>query len=300
MILKEVLEKSTHFLQSKGSESPRLDAELLLGYGLGLERIQLYLQFERPLTEEELALCRALIQRRGQGEPVAYILGYKDFYNLRFAVNSDVLVPRPDTETLIETALDWLKERALIESPLQLLDMGVGSGCIGLTLLSQLPKAQLLAMDISEEALSVAKKNADTFGLSSRVEFLRTDISKLALSEVEASFDYRQKFDLIVANPPYISLDPAEEEGHIQASVKEFEPSVALFAADSGYACIRDWSRCIRRWLAPAGLALMEIGSAQAENAKKILCEVGWTDKELKIIRDLSGQDRLLQMKVID
>ena len=211
MKLKEILDKTTAFFKDKKISTPRLDAELLIAHGLRLERIQLYLKYDQPITEGELVVLRELVRRRSQGEPVAYILGYRDFYKYRFAVNSSVLIPRPETEHIVEEVLAWAKNQ---EQSYALVDLGCGSGCIGLTLLKELPKAKLIAVDISENALVVAKENANQLGVADRVHFMCMDADNFEIVIKECGdFLGQNKIDVVVANPPYIAIqDPQVEE----------------------------------------------------------------------------------------
>lgn len=288
MKLKEVLDKTTAFFREKKIDTPRLDAELLLSHGLKLDRIQLYLKFDQPLSDTELTSLRELVRRRSQGEPVAYILGYKDFFGERFEVNSATLIPRPETEHLIEEAMKWQPDS---EKPLRILDLGTGSGCVGLTLLKKFPQARLLTVDISNEALEVAKRNAEHLGVSDRVQFINVDASDSA--KVMASY---QEFmghgaiDILVSNPPYI----AEDDPQVDKDVRKFEPHTALFAADQGLALLKSWSDAYAPKLAHPGLLLMEMGMSQGPAMKEHLVKLGMFN-EVRVIKDLSGHDRVLR-----
>jgi release factor glutamine methyltransferase len=167
--LLEVLRLSTGFLAQRGSGSARLDAELLTAHSLGLRRLDLYLQYDRPLREDELEPVRALLRRRAAGEPVAYLLGHREFYGRTFAVTPTVLIPRPDTETLVEAALRWARAQ---QRPLRIADVGTGSGCIAVTMAAELPDATVIGGDVSGEALQVARANADKNGVGERVTFV--------------------------------------------------------------------------------------------------------------------------------
>lgn len=279
MKLKDVLDKTVAFFKEKKVDTPRLDAELLLAHGLGIERIQLYLKFDQPLKEEELQTCRELVRRRSLGEPVAYIVGYKDFYGLRFGVNQNVLIPRPETEHLVEFILDRVSDK---EQPYKILDLGAGSGCIGLTLLYNLPQARLVSLDLSEKALEVAQQNAAQIAVQERVKFLAGDAEKL---EPEIAKD----FDFIAANPPYID----RQDTHVEENVKKFEPDAALFARDKGLHCLKTWSAKYVSHLVPGGIMAMEMGYDQGPAMKAHFDSLG-VFKEVRVIKDLSGHDRVI------
>ncbi|MBZ0203031.1 MAG: peptide chain release factor N(5)-glutamine methyltransferase, partial [Ignavibacteria bacterium] len=192
----DILKVSEKLLEEKGIESPRLNAELLLGDTLNSERMKLYLDFERPLTQAELDNYRNKIKRRLNSEPLQYITGKSGFYGLNFRVNPYVLIPRPETELLVEKSLDFIKEHRL-ENP-KILEIGTGSGCISISIANNIT-CEIDAIDISEDALSVARENSESNGTSSKISFQRKDI----LKDIE-SFE---AYDLVVSNPPYISND---------------------------------------------------------------------------------------------
>lgn len=278
MKLKEVLDKTVTFFKDKKIETARLDTEIILAHALGLKnRIDIYLKFDNPLTEPELAKCRDLVRRRVQGEPVAYITGQKEFFGISFIVNPSVLIPRPETEHLVEAALEWIKKNN-IENP-RVLDLGCGSGCIGQTIAKKIPTAKIAQVDISAEALEVAKQNAEKNSVIEQIEFVLSDAMTLNLSE--------QKFDLVLANPPYI----AETDEDIQPEVKKFEPAQALFANDNGEYALKEWSKKFASNLSNKGIMIFELGSKQGQNMKshfESLSAFG----AVYLIKDLSGLDR--------
>ena len=287
MKLKEILDKTINFFKEKGIETPRLDAELLIAYGLGLERIQLYLKYDQPIVENELVVLRDLVRRRALGEPVAYIVGYKDFYKSRFVVNSNVLVPRPETELIIDEVISWAKD---YQTGLGILDLGSGSGCIGLSLLRDLPHAKLLAVDISAPAIEVAKANAEKLGFLERVRFVNRDAVDVEnIFSAYREFVGRESVDVIVSNPPYISFD----DRSVQESVKKFEPHAALFSEEKGLGFLMTWSKIYAEKLNKPGLMVMEMGMSQGEAMKKHYEGLGHFNK-VKVIRDLSGYDRFI------
>ncbi len=288
MKLKEILDKTTAFFRDKKIDSPRLDAELLLAHGLKLERIQLYLRFDQPMKEDELVVLRELVRRRAAGEPVAYILGYRDFYKSRFEVNSAVLIPRPETEHIVEETLKWVADP---NESLGLIDLGCGSGCIGLSLLKELPNARLIAVDISEKAIEVARRNAEALGLSDRVLFVHADAlrSDLIMSNYK-EFTGLEKVSVLVSNPPYI----AHQDPDVEVNVKKFEPNTALFADDEGLALLKAWSAQYAPFMAKKGLVLMEMGLHQGRAMKDHFFSLNKFN-EINVIKDLSGHDRVIR-----
>lgn len=289
MKLKEILDKTTAFFKEKKIETPRLDAELLLAHGLKLERIQLYLRFDQPMKEEELVILRDLVRRRASGEPVAYILGYKDFFGHRFEVNPAVLIPRPETEHVVEEVIQWSKQYA--STPFGVLDLGTGSGCLGLTILKELPEARLVSVDTSEKALEVAQRNAEALGVSDRVRFIHMDAANYeSILSTYREFTARNKVDIFVSNPPYI----AHGDAGVEENVKKFEPHLALYADDVGLALLKTWSSAYVTEMNFPGIMLMEMGFSQGPTMKEHL-ESLKVFKEVNIIKDLSGHDRVIR-----
>lgn len=279
MKLQEVLGKTTQFFRDKKFESPRLEAELLLAHGLGLSRVQLYLKFDQPLSEPELEKCRSLVKRRIQGEPSAYILGSKEFYGFRFEVNPATLIPRPETEEAVEYILKWL-ERNKIENP-KLMDLGTGSGCVGLSLLKKNSTAELWTVDVSADAIEIAKKNAAQLEVVDRVQFVLGDAAQMVQQAFAA--------DVIFANPPYIDIDDLE----VQSDVRQFEPHLALFSKDQGFAYLKAWSTEAVHKLNSPGLMIFEMGYKQGPVMKQHFEGLNQF-KEVRVIKDLSGHDRFI------
>lgn len=278
MKLKEVLDRTVQFFKDKKIETPRLDAEILLSESLGYKsRVDLYLKFDQPLSDAELAKSREFVRRRSQGEPVAYIIGKKDFMDYTFAVSPAVLIPRPETELLVEEALKWVQKSGL-ESP-RVLDLGCGSGCIGLSILKKIPAATLVSVDKSGDALEIAKQNAEKLEITDRVEFINSDVADLNLPT--------QSFDLILANPPYI----AEDDPEVQPEVRKFEPSMALFTADQGYSALINWSLKAKSWLKPHGFMGFEMGWTQGPKLKDHFTSLS-VFHQVKVVKDLAGMDR--------
>lgn len=284
MKLKEVLDRTTQFFKEKKMESPRLDAELLLVDALKLKsRVDLYLKFDQPLAESELKIAREFVRRRSLGEPVAYILGYKDFYRSRFAVSSSVLIPRPETEILVEEAVEWVTKNHKPEDDVKIIDLGTGSGCLGISVVADLiqkgfSKLDLTLMDISEEALKVAKKNCDLILPGFGVEFILADANQYIPT---------RKFDVVLANPPYIS----SEDMRVEENVKKFEPHLALYSEDQGLFAIKSWSKNFSQALPSNAFMGFEIGCDQGTLVQQIFQSYE-TFSEVKCVKDLSKLDR--------
>lgn len=275
----KILNWTKQYFESKGVENPRLDAEVLLCAVLKCQRITLYVDFERPLSEEELAKYREYVQRRGNFEPLAYILGEKAFMRNSFKVTQATLVPRPETELLVES----LVRAAKILKPdgdVKILDIGTGSGAIIVSLLDYLPQAKGVGVDISVDALIVAKENADKIGVSQRIGFVRSNIfSKLPLEK---------KFDIIVSNPPYI---PAADIAGLDKDVQQ-EPRGALDGGKDGLDFYRRITAEAAAHLADEGLLAFEVGISQAEDVAKLCLANGF--RETSVRKDYAGIERMV------
>jgi len=261
-----------------GISSPRLDAELLIGAALGLARVKLYLDLDRPLGPDELAKVRALVVRRRKREPVAYIVGEREFYRRSFEVTPAVLIPRPDTETLIERALELLPAG----SPARVLDLCTGSGAIAVTLAAERPEVQMTATDLSAAALEVARQNAGRHGVTERCVFLEGDL----LAPLTAA----GRFQLIVANPPYI---PEAEIETLQAEIKQYEPRMALASGAEGLSHLERLCREAGAFLEPGGAVLFELGQGQSDTVRGWLEAAGFTD--VTAHKDLGGIERVVE-----
>ena len=245
MTVLEVLQTTTAYFKKREIESPRLNAEHLLAHSLGRKRIELYLDFERPLAETELAPLRELVRRRGQGEPLQHLLGNVEFCGMTFLCDKRALIPRPETEELLELLKAELGDR----KPKRILDVGTGSGVIALSLAAAFPDAEVYASDVSEDALSLARENAAVLNLSERVRFIESDL-----------FEHiSERFDLIVANLPYV---PETDRPNLSREVLQ-EPSSALFGGTNGEEVIRRLIVTAPPHLAPGGMLALEIGSAR-------------------------------------
>lgn len=272
----EIIKRTTEFFDKKGVESPRLNAELLTGHALGLKRMQLYLQFERPLTEADLEKIRPLVKRRGNREPMQYIIGETEFAGLKLKVDRRALIPRPETEYLIEL----ITER-LTAAPTTILDLGTGTGAIALALAAAYPEAVVTAVDKSVDALALARENAAAAGLNERVTLIESDwFSSLAADA---------QFQLIVANPPYLS---DEETDETTPEVKGFEPRMALSAGENGAADLEKIISLAPRHLEPGGMLACETGIAQHGALQTLAIQAGFARTES--LRDLTGRERYL------
>jgi release factor glutamine methyltransferase len=271
----DLLRWTTQHFAAKGIETARLDAELLLAFALGVDRLRLYLDFEKPVLPEERARFRALVRRRGEERvPVAYLTGVREFWSLPLAVGPDVLIPRPDTETLVEAALARAPRR---EAPLAVLDVGTGSGAIALALAKEWPEARVTATDASDAALAVARSNAEALGLEGRVRFASGDLFAPVAGE---------RFDVIVSNPPYV---PEADAAGLAPELRH-EPRLALFVPGDGAALLRRIAREAPARLAPGGLLALELAPAQAADVTQCLRESGFD--RLAEHRDLAGRVR--------
>lgn len=270
----EIIKRTTEFLDKRGVESARLNAELLIGHALGLKRMPLYLQFERPLTEAELEKIRPLVKRRGNREPLQYITGETEFAGLKLKVDARALIPRPETERLVE-----LLQEQLVAPPASILDLGTGSGALALALAKLYPAATVTAVDKSEPALALARENAAGTGLAERVTFL--------VSDWFSALPRDRRFQLIVANPPYLS---DEETAAAQPEVKDFEPAMALSAGPDSAAALGLIIPGARAWLEPGGLLACETGIAQHPRLLTLAAGAGYARTESR--PDLTGRDR--------
>jgi len=271
----EVIKKTTGFFADRGIDNPRLNAELLIGHALGLKRMQLYLKFEQPLTEVELEKIRPLVRRRGAHEPVQYIVGETEFFGMKLKTDRRALIPRPETERLLEIVVTCLAA----SPPARVLDLGTGSGAIALGLAMTFPSALVTAVDQSEGALALAGENAVALGLADRVKFLRSDWFSVLPA---GGF-----FELIVANPPYLS---AEETAQAAPEVREFEPAKALTAAGQGLDDLKKILADAPRFLAPGGLLALETGISQHADLLQLAAAAGLT--QVESLTDLTGRDR--------
>lgn len=275
----ELIQKTTAWFEKAGVPDPRLDVELLLAHVLHLKRMDLYLQFERPLTEPELDTLRPLVKRRAAREPLQHILGSVEFWGLELSVNRQALIPRPETEILVQAALALLGN----EPSGIILDIGTGTGAIALALLHACPKLRCVATDLSADALDLAQANAQKTGVQERVEFRRGNL----LEPIQPG----EAFDLVVSNPPYI---PTGEIPGLQAEVRH-DPTLALDGGADGLDLIRKLITGAPPFLKSGGWLLFEIGHNQADRVRQLLTGSFWSD--LDFVRDLRGIPRVAKAR---
>ena len=282
--VRRILEWTTAFFTRKNVDAPRLSAELLLAHVLAVPRIKLYTDYERPLAEQQLAAMRALVQRAAEEEPIAYLTGRAHFFNLELEVTRDVLIPRPDTETLVENVLQLARNQAGFEAP-RVLDLCTGSGCVAAAIAQHLKAATVVATDVSAAAVEVARRNAERLGLSSRVVVEQGDLFEALARMIDT-----QPFHLIVANPPYIATPKVAE---LDRSVKDYEPLLALDGGPDGLDLHRRILAGAPRHLPPGGRVFLEIAYDQGELALTIAAEhKAFCDA--RILKDNAGHDRVL------
>jgi release factor glutamine methyltransferase len=275
-----MMEWSGEYLEDKGVVCGRLDAEHLLASVLGLGRLDLYLQFDRPLVAAELDRYRPLLKRRARREPLQYILGRAAFRELDLEVDGRVLIPRPETEILLDEVLEWAKAHAGAQA--RALDLGTGSGAIALSLVLEGPFESVVATDSSEAALEVARRNAEAAGLSERLDFrLGSFFDPVREAEV---------FDLVVSNPPYVAEGEAPS---LEPEVRDWEPGDALFAGPDGLVALRAIVAGAGPRLRPGGLLALEVGLGQAGPVTAMLEATGQY-VDLRVRRDLTGRERVV------
>ena len=269
-----LLRWTADYFTGRGIDAPRLDAELLLAATLGLDRVGLYVNFERPLQADELAAFRGRVKRRAGREPLAYILGHTEFWSLPLKVTPAVLIPRPDTELLVEEALPRLGD-----GPRQILDIGTGSGALAIALAHERPECAVTAIDVSMAALAVARDNSRINGVADRVVLVHRDLAELPAGP----------FDLIVANPPYI---PSGELATLMPEVRDFEPPLALDGGADGLAAYRAIAAQADTVMTNGGWLLVEVGAGQAAAVQTLFAAAGLTD--IFVSRDLAGIERVV------
>ena len=274
MTVLEVLQSMTAYFKKRSIDNPRLNAEHLLAHVLGCTRMELYLEFEKNLGETELATLRQLVRRRGQGEPLQHLLGTVEFCGYTFLCDKRAMIPRPETEELVELLL----QSTVHHPPSNILDVGTGSGVIALSLATRFPEAQIHAIDLSEGALELARENAKQLGLSGRVDFAKSDLLK----------NIDGKFDLIVANLPYIS----SQDRHLLSREVLHDSEVALFGGARGDELIRELIKQAPPHLRPGGLLALEAGIGQSEALSGVLTQKKYRDICSK--NDYSGTSRFM------
>jgi release factor glutamine methyltransferase len=274
-----LLSWTTDYLRKRGSESPRLDAEVMLAFVLEWERVQLYTHFEDVVGERAREMYRELVKRRAEGAPVAHLVGRKEFYSLRFDVSPAVLIPRPESEFVVIEFLDFAKGRESVRA----VDVGTGSGCLAVACAVHQPSARFVAIDLSPEALAKARANADRHRAADRIEFLEGDLL--------APVADRPAFDAILSNPPYIATGEIEA---LEPGVRDHEPRMALDGGPDGLDVVTRLINDAAPLLNPGGRLILEIGSAQEAPVRERIDARPEYDL-LPTVRDLRGHPRVVQ-----
>lgn len=272
--IRRVLSWTQGHFEKKGIDAPRLTSEILLSHVLGVDRVRLYVELDKPLKKEELSSYRALIERRLRREPTQYLVGFKEFYGRRFTVTPAVLIPRPETELLVEAVL----QRVAKQAPSRVLDLCTGSGCIAITIAAEREQSSVWATDLSKDACAVASGNAEKLQLGSRVTIKEGDLF--------APIPEGVKFDVVVSNPPYI----ASAEVKTLMPEVQAEPMLALDGGADGLTVIRRIAENGRAFLGVGGLLALEISETQGDAVKRVLETAGWSD--VRIERDLQRNER--------
>jgi len=280
--IQKLLNWTTEYLTQKQVDAPRLSAELLLSSVLGLKRIELYTQYSRVVEEEHLARLRDLVARAGRHEPIAYLVGKTEFYSLELEVTPDCLIPRPETELLVQRAIEFLRQRT---SPRHICDLCTGCGTIAVAVAKNVPDARVVATDLCAAALGVAAGNVKKHQLEDRVELLHGDLFEPLIPQLDVT-----PFDLIACNPPYVSAAEYEE---LEKNVKDYEPRAALYGGQDGLDLYRRICEQVGRFLKPDGVLLLEIGYTQGPAVRAMLEQ---TDlfPSIKVDKDLIGHDRVV------
>lgn len=282
--VRRILDWTTAHLKKHGSDAPRLETEILLAHARGCRRIELYTRFDEVLSENERATMRDLVRRRAQSEPVAYLVGHREFFGLDFRVTPAVLIPRPDTETLVVELLDVAKPLA---AP-RILDLGTGSGCIAIAAAVNLPNAQIAATDASDAALAVARENAERHKVLDRVRFLSGDLF--------GALESNERFDIVASNPPYIA---EHEKETLQNDVRKYEPHEALFSGPTGLEVLFRIVDQAHDHLNVGGSLMLEIAPEQAPAVVGRM-EASGKYREIRVVKDLPGLARVVRAQVLE
>jgi release factor glutamine methyltransferase len=279
-----LLEWTTDFFKKKDSSSPRLDAEILLAHARGCSRIELYTAFAEVPDDEQRVAFREMVRRRGEGMPVAQLVGYREFYSLSFRVDDQVLIPRPETEHLVIEALDRAKAMTDRDQPLQIIDLGTGSGAIAVALAKNLDQAKITAVDISPAALKIAEWNVEKHDVVSKVDLLQSDF----FSQLDSS----RQFDIVCSNPPYVS---ESEYAQLSRTVRDYEPKLALVSGTKGSECIERLLHEAPARLKPGGRLIIELSPMIADACAQLAAEIDELT-DLQFIKDLEGHRRILSL----
>jgi len=280
----KIIQWAVPYLQQKGISHPRLDVEILIAFALNIDRLKVYLQFDRPLDATELSRIRELLKRRSYNEPLQYIVGKREFFGFAFKVAPGVLIPRPETELLVEKVLEYMK--GIPEDQRTILDLGTGSGCIAISIAQNIP-CRVWATDISLQALEIAKENAQKLGVEGNIQW-RMGSWFEALKRDDPS-DFR----LIVSNPPYIAIG---EKGELAPEVRDFEPPEALFAGESGLIAYEQLAQNIGKRLSQKGVIFLELHAKRSDNIKQIF-KKSLPEWRTTLFPDLQGLPRVLKLE---
>ncbi|TWU45920.1 Release factor glutamine methyltransferase [Novipirellula aureliae] len=282
-----LLEWTTDFFKRRGSDSPRLDAEILLAHARDCARIELYTAFAEVPAEEQRVAFREMVRRRGEGAPVAQLVGFREFYSLRFRVDENVLIPRPETEHLVVEAIDRAKPLGEMKgegSPLRIADVGTGSGAIAITLAKHIPDAQITAIDLSEAALKIAAWNAEHLKVADSISFVHSDLFESLVDP--------PTFDIICSNPPYVSESEYDE---LPATVRDYEPREALVAGIDGLDIIKRLLETAPKRLEAGGRLIIEISPMIADLCEELVdATEGLCD--LRFLKDFAGHRRIVSV----
>jgi release factor glutamine methyltransferase len=278
----KIIQWAVPYLAQKGIKNPKFDTEVLIAHALRMDRLKIYLQFDRPLIPPELATIRELLKRRAQHEPIQYITGQREFFGKSFKVSPAVLIPRPETEQLVEKAIEYLK--GIPEEKRLVLDLGTGSGIIAVSIAESI-SSRVWAIDFSEEALEIAKENGRNLGVEGFIQWRQGNWFS-GLSPLDPL-----QFQLIVSNPPYIAVSERDE---LDPEVRDFEPAKALFSGEFGLDSYEILAQNLKKWLIPGGLALLELHANRYDKVSKL-----FQGQELKetLFKDLQGLPRVLQLQ---
>jgi release factor glutamine methyltransferase len=279
-----LLNWTVEYFGQRDVDNPRLDAEVLLAHARDCQRIMLYTAFDEPASDELRARFRQLVQQRAAGKPVAYLVGKREFYSLEFQVTPDVLIPRPETELLVVSLIDAVKQRGADSAPLKIADVGTGSGVLAVCAAKYLPHSEVTAIDVSEAALDVARGNAERHGVESRLRLVESDLFDNLPPE--------ETFDYIVSNPPYVSTAEMET---LAPTVREYEPRLALEAGPSGTEVIERLVTQAEHRLRPGGVLMVEISPMIAKRAEQLVQNSAL--ELLPTLNDLDDRPRVLQAR---
>ncbi len=280
-----LLEWTSQFFKGRGSESPRLDAEILLAHVRQCSRIELYTAFADVPDEKQRVAFREMVRRRGEGMPVAQLVGYREFYSLQFRVDENVLIPRPETEHLVVEALDCAKKLPQRDRPIRVADIGTGSAAIAVSLAKNLKNVQVTAVDCSPQALHIARWNVDQHDVAAAVDLVESDLF--------SAIDSTIKFDIVCSNPPYVA---EAEYAELSPTVRDFEPKMALVSGPTGTECIERLLRDAPDHIEPGGRLIIEL-SPMIADACAGLAEQSPALTDLRFIKDLDGHRRILSLE---